>query len=79
MDAFGEMVPSVTVTFVSALTKMSPSQEAMDNRLNENIEKLNYETLPERIISEKSNTKVSQRVFFFSGHRGQIILFLKKK
>ena len=34
-DAFIEMGPSVTDTFVTALTKLSTSQEAMDNRLNE--------------------------------------------
>ena len=35
MDAFSEMGPSVTDTLVTALTKLSRSQEAMDNRLNE--------------------------------------------
>ena len=35
MDAFSEMGPSVTDTLVSALTKLSMSQEALDNRLNE--------------------------------------------
>ena len=35
MDAFIEMGPSVTDTLVTALTKLSPSQEAMDSRLNE--------------------------------------------
>ena len=35
MDAFSEMGPSVTDTLVIALTKLSTSQEAMDNRLNE--------------------------------------------
>ena len=35
MDAFIEMGPSVTDTLVTALTKLSTSQEAMDNRLNE--------------------------------------------
>ena len=35
MDAFSEMGPSVTVTIVTALTKLSTSQEAMDNRSNE--------------------------------------------
>ena len=35
MDAFSEMGPSVTDTLVTALTKLSTSQEAMDNRLNE--------------------------------------------
>ena len=35
MDAFSEMGPSVTDTLVTALTNVSASQEAMDNRLNE--------------------------------------------
>ena len=35
MDAFSEMGPSVTDTLVTALTKLSTSQEAMENRLNE--------------------------------------------
>ena len=35
MDAFSEMGPSVSDTLVNALTKLSTSQEAMDNRLNE--------------------------------------------
>ena len=35
MDAFSEMGPSFTDTLVTALTKLSTSQEAMDNRLNE--------------------------------------------
>ena len=35
VDAFSEMGPSVTDTLVTALTQLSTSQEAMDNRLNE--------------------------------------------
>ena len=35
MDAFSEMRPSVTDNLVTALTKLSTSQEALDNRLNE--------------------------------------------
>ena len=35
MDAFSEMGAAVTDTLVTALTKLSTSQEAMDNRLNE--------------------------------------------
>ena len=35
MDAFSEMGPSVTDTLVTALTRFSTSQEAMDNRLTE--------------------------------------------
>ena len=35
MDAFSGTGPSVTDTLVTALTKLSTSQEAMDSRLNE--------------------------------------------
>ena len=35
MDAFSEVRPSVSDTLVTALTKLSHSQETMDNRLNE--------------------------------------------
>ena len=35
MDAFSEIGPTVTDTLVTALTKLSTSQEALDNRLNE--------------------------------------------
>ena len=35
MDAFSEMGPTVTDTLVTALTKLSSTQEAMDNRLDE--------------------------------------------
>ena len=40
MDAFSEMGPSVTDTLVTALTKLSSSQEAMDNRLYEMSKKV---------------------------------------
>ena len=40
MDAFSEMGASVTDTLVTALTKMTTSQEAMDNRLNEMSKRL---------------------------------------
>ena len=33
MDAFSEMGPSVAHTLLTALTKLSRSQEAVDNRL----------------------------------------------
>ena len=39
MDAFSEMGPSVTDTLVTALTKLSTSQEAMDNRQIEKSKK----------------------------------------
>ena len=35
LDAFSEIGPTVTDTLVTALTKLSTSQEALDNRLNE--------------------------------------------
>ena len=40
MDAFNEMGPMVTDTLVTALTKLSTSQEAMHNRLSENSKKI---------------------------------------
>ena len=46
MDAFSEMGPSVTDTLGTALTELSTSHEAMDNRLNEmskNFEEPNSE------------------------------------
>ena len=49
MDAFGEISPSVTDTLVTVLRKLSTTQEAMDNRLNEmskkfrkNFRKINH-------------------------------------
>ena len=33
MDAFSAMGPSITDTLVTAMTKLSGNQEAMDNRL----------------------------------------------
>ena len=40
MDAFSEMRPSVTDRLVTALTKLSTSQQAMDSRLNEISKKI---------------------------------------
>ena len=40
MDAFNEMGPSVTDTLVIALTKLSTTQEAMDNRSFEMVRKV---------------------------------------
>ena len=45
MDSFSEMGPLVTDTLVTALTKLSTSQEAMDNRLNEMWKNLRSEIL----------------------------------
>ena len=39
MDAFSEIGPTVTDTLVTALAKLSTSQEAFDNRLNEMTKK----------------------------------------
>ena len=46
MGAFNEMGPSVTDTLVTALTKLSTSQEALDNSLNEMSKKSKNKTLP---------------------------------
>ena len=40
MDAFSGVRPLVSDTLVTALTKLSHSQETMDNRLNEIFKKL---------------------------------------
>ena len=40
MDAFSEMRPSASDTLVTALTKLSHSQETMDNSLNKMSKKL---------------------------------------
>ena len=67
MDAFSEMGPSVTDTLVTALTKLSTSQEAMDNRLNEmskNFEERNT-TLTDQINDfQKNQTQQHQRGSF---------------
>ena len=49
MDAFSNKGPSVTDTLVTALTNLSKSQEAMDNKLNEMSKKSKNETLLQRI------------------------------
>ena len=59
--------PSVTDTFVTALNKLSTSQEAMDNRPNEMsklFEKRNTNLTNQlEAFSEKSHTAVSKRCF----------------
>ena len=73
MDASSEMGPSVTDTLVTALTKLSTSQEAMDNRLNE-MSKMFQErntTLTNQFNDfEKNQTQQPQRGSF-SQNRGQ--------
>ena len=73
MDAFSEMGPSVTDTLVTALTKLSTSQEAMDNRLNEMSKKFEERntTLTNQINDfQKNQTQQPQRGSF-SQNRGQ--------
>ena len=73
MDAFSEMGPSVTDTLVTALTKLSTSQEAMDNRLNEMSKKFGERntTLTNQFNDfQKNQTQQPQRGSF-SQNRGQ--------
>ena len=73
MDAFSEMGPSVTDTLVTALTKLSTSQEAMDNRLNEMSKKFEERntTLTNQLNNfQKNQTQQPQRGSF-SQNRGQ--------
>ena len=73
MDAFNEMGPSVTDTLVTALTKLSMSQEAMDNRLNEMSKKFEERntTLRNQFNDfQKNQTQQPQRGSF-SQSRGQ--------
>ena len=73
MDAFSEMGPSVTDTLVTALTKMSTIQEAMDNRLNEmskKFEERNTTLMNQFNNFQKNQTQQPQRDSF-SQNRGQ--------
>ena len=73
MDACREMGPSVTDTLVTALKKLSTSQEAMENRLNEMSEKFEERntTLTNQINEfQKNQTQQPQRGSF-SQNRGQ--------
>ena len=73
MDAFSEMGPSVTDTLVTTLTKLSTSQEAMDNRQNEMSKKFEERntTLTNHFNDfQKNQTQQSQRGSF-SQNRGQ--------
>ena len=73
MDAFSEMGPSVSDTLVTALTKLSTSQEAMDNRLNEmskKFEERNTTSTNQFNTFQKNQTQQPQRGSF-SQNRGQ--------
>ena len=73
MDAFSEMGPSVSDTLVTARTKLSTSQEAMDNRLNEfskQMEERNTTFTNNLEASNKNQMDQSQRGSF-SHNRGQ--------
>ena len=73
MDAFSEMGSSVTDTLGSSLTKLSTSQEAMDNRLNEKSKKFEERntTLTNQFYNfQKNQTQQPQRGSF-SQNRGQ--------
>ena len=81
MDAFSEIGPTVTDTLVTALTKLSTSQEALDNRLNEMPKKFeernnalsnqleNVQKLQTENVSHNQNSQ-SQRGSF-GNSRGQ--------
>ena len=71
MDAFSEMGPTVTDTLVNALTKLSQSQDAMDNRLNEMSEKMEEQTnnITTKLQPPQKNQQQSQRGF--NNYRGQ--------
>ena len=72
-DAFSEVGPSVTDTLVTALTKLSTSQEAMDNRMNEmskKFEERNTFLTTQFNLFQKNQTHQSQWGSF-SKNRGQ--------
>ena len=81
MEAFSEIGPTVTNTLVTALTKLSTSQEALDNRLNEMSKKFeehntalsnqleNVQKLQTENVSQNQNSQ-SQRGSF-GNSRGQ--------
>ena len=73
MDAFSEMGPSVTDTLVTALTKLSTSQEAMDNRLNEMSKKFEERntTLTNKFNDFRKNQTQQPQRGSFSQNRGQ--------
>ena len=73
MDAFSEKGPSVTDTLVTTLTKLSTSQEAIDNRLNEmskQMEERNTSFTNQLATFTKNQTEQSQRCSY-SHNRGQ--------
>ena len=66
MDAFSEVRPSVSDTLVTALTKLSHSQETMDNRLNEMSKKLeeqatNFTTQLQNQQNQNNSQRGSQK------------------
>ena len=61
MDAFSEIGPTVTDTLVTALTKLSTSQEALDNRLNEMSKK--FEERNNALSNQLENVQKLQRMF----------------
>ena len=73
MDAFSEVGPSLTDTPVTALTKLSTSQEAIENRLNEmskTFEERNTTFTNHLNDFQKNQTQQSQRGSFWQ-NRGQ--------
>ena len=73
IDAFSEVGLSVTDTLVTVLTKLSTSQEAMDNRLNERSKKFEERntTVTNQLNDfQKNQTQQPQRGSF-SQNRGQ--------
>ena len=73
LDAYSEMGPSVTDTLVTALTKLSTSQEAMDNRLNEMSKKFEERntTLTNQINDFQKNQTQQPQKGSFSQNRGR--------
>ena len=73
MDAFSEIGPSVTDTLVTAVTKLSTSQEAMDNRLNEMSKKFEERNtfLTNQINDFQKNQTQQPERGSFSQNRGQ--------
>ena len=77
MDAFGKMGLSVTDTLVTALKKLSTSQEAMDNRLNEmskTVEERNS-TLTNQFNDCQRNQTTAPGGFFFAKPRPKLKFF----
>ena len=74
LDAFSEVRPSVSDTLVTAVTKLSHSQETMDNRLNEMSKKLeeqatNFTTQLQNQQNQNNSQRGSQN-YRGQGYRG---------